>query len=96
MNDPTQQRRALAEHIMQARFSITKFSPGYDLDQVDDFLDRVVRGLVQATIADVLEIISHASFKKTRWRDGYNIEQVDAFIGGLTEWLRGLDIYVAR
>ena len=35
------------EEVMNQKFTITKFRDGYDLDQVDDFLDMIVEELRQ-------------------------------------------------
>ena len=34
-----------AEDILNKKFSATKFREGYDVEEVDDFLDEVVRTL---------------------------------------------------
>jgi DivIVA domain-containing protein len=34
-----------AAEVLNAKFAATKFREGYDQDEVDDFLDRVVRTL---------------------------------------------------
>ncbi|MBP6683794.1 MAG: DivIVA domain-containing protein, partial [Leucobacter sp.] len=35
------------EDVVNQKFTITKFRDGYDLDQVDDFLDTVVEEIRQ-------------------------------------------------
>ena len=35
------------EEVVNQKFTITKFRDGYDLDQVDDFLDTIVEELRQ-------------------------------------------------
>ncbi|WP_205881403.1 DivIVA domain-containing protein [Leucobacter coleopterorum] len=74
---------------MSARFAITKFRTGYDLNEVDDFLDTVVRQLREEPHVDaIVNTISAATFRQTKWRDGYTIEQVDGFLAELAGTLR--------
>lgn len=42
------------EDVVNKRFTITKFRDGYDLDQVDDFLDTIVEELRQNEAAKAL------------------------------------------
>lgn len=51
------------EDVVNKRFTITKFRDGYDLDQVDDFLDTIVEELRQqeaekATLREEIEALT--------------------------------------
>ncbi len=78
-----------SDDVNNHRFSITKFQAGYSINQVDDFLDKVVEELrrregssvetgseARCTAQDVRSV----QFKHTRWLDGYNQSQVDEFL----------------
>ena len=75
-----------ADEVLNAKFQATKFGAGYDQDEVDDFLDRVVATLrareggapapQPVTVAD----IDACSFTATKWREGYAPKDVDALL----------------
>lgn len=72
-----------ADDVLNARFTATKFTYGYDQDDVDDFLDRVVRtlrGIESGTPADdtvTAHTVRDVTFQPTRFREGYDMQQVD-------------------
>ena len=80
-----------ADEVLNVKFQSTKFTEGYDQDEVDDFLDRVVATLRAreggapaerpVTAADLDE----RSFTTTKFREGYAQGDVD----GLLDRLRG-------
>jgi DivIVA domain-containing protein len=77
-----------AEDVLSQRFQIVKLREGYDQDEVDDFLDRVVEslhgtGAVRMTAQDVLA----ARFTATKFRAGYDQDQVDDFLDRVVEAL---------
>ncbi|QIK62143.1 DivIVA domain-containing protein [Leucobacter viscericola] len=89
MSNPTQERTDLANKVINSRFATTKFKAGYDLNDVDDFLDTVARQLRDEPRAEVIaKTIKNAAFRQTKWRDGYNSEQVDRFLDELVKTLR--------
>lgn len=66
-----------ADDVLQARFAATKFRPGYDQDEVDDLLDRVVEALQTGGDGPDLD---PGRLTQTQWREGYDIAEVDAFL----------------
>jgi DivIVA domain-containing protein len=76
---------ALSERISTATFATTKFRPGYDKEEVDNFLDELIadldRGgrLHQAQVRD-------AKFTLTRLRPGYTVQEVDDLLDEVTAW----------
>lgn len=70
-----------AEDIHLKAFNVARFGGGYDMDQVDNFLDQVEQRLVQghSPIADDWTI----DFGTTFLRAGYATGEVDAFIAEL-------------
>jgi len=72
------------EDVEAVRFKATKFRDGYDQDEVDDFLDRVVAGL-RARLAGEPGALTPADldgarFKATKFREGYDMADVDEFL----------------
>ncbi|MET0787616.1 MAG: DivIVA domain-containing protein [Cellulomonas sp.] len=80
--------------VLNQKFAATKFREGYDQDEVDDFLDRVVETLKEregvghaanpVTAAD-LEAVR---FQATKWREGYDQQEVDGFLDRVRQQLR--------
>jgi DivIVA domain-containing protein len=75
-----------AEQVLNSRFKPTRFSAGYDQDEVDNFLDRVVATLRHAESGQQAgsplrpNEITSARFATTKWREGYDQAQVDALL----------------
>jgi DivIVA domain-containing protein len=69
----------LIERIKTVRFSTTRLSPGYDEEEVDVFLDKLVATLSQAGQLDRSEL-RDVRFSMTRMRPGYVMPDVDAFL----------------
>ncbi len=70
-----------AEWARTQRFSATRLRPGYQPEQVDDFLEAICdtfRGVREPplTAAEVRD----KQFTITLWRTGYDEEEVDAFL----------------
>lgn len=71
------------------RFSITRLRPGYEMEQVDAFLDAVrdtFLGVRQPPLT--ADEIRDKQFATTRLRSGYDEEEVDAFLGEAEARLR--------
>lgn len=87
-----------AQQVLNTKFSATKFREGYDVEQVDDYLDRVMatltayeagdrpgRGLLTAAEAQ------GARFSATKWREGYDVTEVDDLIDSIISTLRSYE-----
>ena len=79
--------------VLNAKFTATKFREGYDQDQVDDFLDRVVAtlrareaGRPEPAAVSVVELDGR-TFTTTKFRQGYEIQDVDALVQRVRETL---------
>src|SRR5215470_16221783 len=73
-----------------ARFSTTRLRPGYDMEQVDAFLDAVRDTFLGARHPPLTaEEIRDKQFVTTRLRPGYDEEEVDAFLEDVEARLRG-------
>jgi DivIVA domain-containing protein len=71
----------LVVQVENARFTQTALRQGYDIREVDDFLDVVVaaRGRGESLVG----LVSGARFTTTRFRSGYAMREVDDFLAGL-------------
>lgn len=78
---PDADRAGLAEWLQTRKFSTTRRRPGYDMEEVDIFLDAI-----RDTFLGVRELsltpgeIRNKQFSTTRLRPGYDEAEVDAFL----------------
>ena len=68
----------LADEVRNVRFTPVRFREGYDMSEVDDFLDQVVAALESG--APVADLVEHARFTPVRMREGYDMADVDDFL----------------
>ena len=64
------------------RFSPVKLREGYDMEEVDDFVDRIL-ATVNGTPVDrpvTAREISTKQFSTVRIREGYDVMEVDLFL----------------
>lgn len=86
-----------ADDVISAAFATTRFGPGYDMDAVDDFLDRVARTLRAyaegdgAGIEVLAEDVPGQRFAATAFREGYAQLEVDDFLDRAETALRSLE-----
>ncbi len=90
-----------ADEVLAAKFQSTKFTEGYDRDEVDDFLDRVVATLRAreggapadrpVTVAD----LDAPAFTTTKYREGYAQDDVRALLGKVRDQLAGASMVPA-
>jgi len=76
---PDARTTGLIERIKTVTFSTTRLSSGYDEEEVDVFLDKLVAALSQDGQLDRSEL-RDVRFSTTRMRPGYVITDVDAFL----------------
>jgi DivIVA domain-containing protein len=74
----------LIERIKNAQFRTTRFSPGYDEEEVDDLLDRVVDILRDSDLPDPQEL-RNAQFTTRRLRPSYVMKDVDDLLQEIAE-----------
>ena len=65
---------------MDVRFSVTRFSEGYDMQEVDDFLDRCDRALATGDGSVTAQSVREMRFSPTRFREAYRMDEVDDFL----------------
>jgi DivIVA domain-containing protein len=82
-----------AVEVLNQKFAATKFREGYDQDEVDDFLDRVVETLKEleggphASRPVTTREIGGVRFAVTKWREGYDQREVDDLLDRVRERL---------
>jgi len=69
---------SLAEEILSKRFATTKLREGYDMSDVDDFLDSLVLAVKDG--GDVAALVDGARFASTKFREGYDMTEVDDYL----------------
>lgn len=74
----------LIERIKNAQFRTTRLSPGYDEEEVDSFLDRLVAILRESDLPDPGEV-RNVQFTTRRLRPSYVMEDVDGFLREIAE-----------
>ena len=79
----------LVDRIRGCRFGTTR-RRGYDEEQVDDFLDRVMNGLVQGERGTLQQLAGEARFKTVQLRPGYVMADVDNFLTSVERELADL------
>jgi DivIVA domain-containing protein len=74
----------LIERIKNATFATTRFSTGYDEEEVDTFLDRLVAILRESGLPDP-EGLRNVGFATTRLRPGYVMQDVDRLLREISQ-----------
>ena len=74
----------LIERIKNAQFRATRFSPGYDEEEVDHFLDRLVAILRESRRPNPDEV-RNVQFATRRLRPSYVMGDVDGFLREIAE-----------
>jgi DivIVA domain-containing protein len=80
---PDARTAGLIERIKHVRFSTTRLGRGYDEEEVDVFLDKLVAALSGDGQLDRSELRG-VRFSTTRLRPGYAMPDVDTFLGEVT------------
>jgi DivIVA domain-containing protein len=79
--DPEVDGAILGERVEARKFSTTRLRPGYDVEQVDAFLNAIrdtFLGIREPSLRP--DEIRNKKFSTTRLRPGYDEEEVDAFL----------------
>ena len=70
-------------------FSTVRMREGYDIDEVDEFLDQARAALAADPPLMTPLDVETRRFHPVRLRTGYDMGEVDAYLDRLTEELRG-------
>jgi DivIVA domain-containing protein len=71
-------RELLIQEISHVQFTPVRLREGYEMDGVDDLLDRLVAALRAGEPVD--ELVRTARFTPVRMREGYDMGEVDEFL----------------
>jgi DivIVA domain-containing protein len=74
--------------VRNVRFTTTRLAPGYDEQEVDDFLDATIAALRAGTAR--ASTVKKSVFATTRMRPGYRQAEVDAFLARLASEIERL------
>jgi len=89
--DPEGDRAELTEWVQTRKFSTTRLRPGYNIDEVDAFIDAIRDSFLRVREPSLTpEEIRVKKFSTTRLRPGYDEEEVDAFLDKAELRLAGL------
>lgn len=74
-----------------ARFSLVGFRAGYDVADVDAFLDRLMALCQDSATPDdqIRSVIGEVRFRTQRMKKAYDVNQVDFFVELLGKHARG-------
>ena len=81
--------RELVDRIKTSRFGTTHWG-GYDEEEVDDFLDRIMDSLVQGERGTLRQLAGEARFTTTKLRPGYVMADVDSLLASVEDALADL------
>lgn len=73
--------RALVRRIQDVRFTTARVRVSYDMNDVDEVLDRLVDTIDAGQ--DPRPIAVTAEFGTVRWREGYTMKEVDSFLDAI-------------
>ena len=88
---PDSRAAGLMEQIRSAKFRVTRLGPGYDEEEVDNFLDKVVATLGRGEPLTPAEVRG-AQFRTTRPRPGYAQQDVDDLLLQIEQYASGYDL----
>ncbi len=76
--------REVVDRIKSSRLGTTRRG-GYDEEEVDEFLDRVMRGLVRGERGSLRQLAGEARFTIAKLRPGYVRADVDSLLASLEQ-----------
>jgi DivIVA domain-containing protein len=81
--------RELVDRIGNSRFGTTHRG-GYDEEEVDEFLDRMMRNLIRGERGTLQRLAGEARFTTVKLRPGYVMADVDSLLASVEHALAGL------
>jgi DivIVA domain-containing protein len=83
---------AISELVDRIRSSVfrTTFRGGYDEEEVDKYLDQMMRALSRGERGTVWQLAGEARFTKTKLRPGYVVADVDGLLASVANALSDL------
>lgn len=68
---------------MKITFTLRTLAEAYDVEAVDEFIDRLEQALLRGDGALGVEDVRAVVFEPVRFRAGYDMEEVDDFLDGV-------------
>ncbi|MEU5873511.1 DivIVA domain-containing protein [Glycomyces sp. NPDC047369] len=96
---PSDDAIVTADQVRGVKFTPVQLAEGYDQDEVDAFLDRVVLALVEPATGPqrlTADDVRASMFTSTRLREGYEVKEVDAFLDRIEAELERRQAVAAR
>ena len=81
--------RKLVDRIRISRFGTTRRG-GYDEEEVDEFLDRIIHNLMRGERGTLQRLAGEARFTMVRLRPGYRMADVDGLLASVEHALADL------
>jgi DivIVA domain-containing protein len=81
--------RELVDRIRNSRFGTTRRG-GYEEEEVDEFLDRIMRSLIRGERGTMRQLAGEAQFATVRLRPAYVVADVDDLLGSVERALSDL------
>ena len=81
--------RELVDRIRNSRFGTTRRG-GYEEEEVDEFLDRIMRSLIRGERGTMRQLAGEAQFTTVRLRPAYVMADVDDLLGSVERALSDL------
>jgi DivIVA domain-containing protein len=74
-----------------AEFTRVRWREGYDIDQVDQFVQRLLATLDGRPVDNPVTVdeVRNVAFDPVRLREGYDVREVDQFLDLAVGWLNG-------
>jgi DivIVA domain-containing protein len=88
---PDSRAAGLMEQLRSTKFRVTRLGPGYDEEDVDDFLDEVVATLGRGEPLTPAEVRG-VQFRTTRVLPGYAQQDVDDLLAQIERYASGYDL----
>lgn len=81
--------RGIVDSIRSARFGTTRRG-GYDEEEVDEFLDRIVDNLTRGERGTLRQLAGEPRFTVVKLRPGYRVADVDSLLASVEQALADL------
>jgi DivIVA domain-containing protein len=81
--------RELVDRIRNSRFGTTRRG-GYEEEEVDEFLDRIIRNLIRGERGTLQRVAGEARFTTVKLRPGYVMADVDSLLAAVEQALADL------
>ena len=82
--------RGVVDSIRSSRFGTTRWG-GYDEEEVDEFLDRIVDNLTRGERGTLRQLAGEARFTVVKLRPGYRVADVDSLLASVEQALADFD-----